>query len=189
MKTKSECEQLCHPTPPPTPPPKMYQCNLTTHQCFLCPDQKACPGGLPLGPCEAGCKHSKHGPHGDLIGVWRGLYIQNAYSRKEIELVLNTTSFTMYIDNVYHFTANVTSLGADVMLMNIIAGAHVGFKFGTIFQTASGQANGLYEVMTLARGEMGGTFPQDYQTPMETLGMQEMVLSKCTASQCKFNQP
>ena len=189
MKTKAECEQLCHPTPPPTPPPKLYQCNLTTHQCFLCPNQKACPGGLPLGPCEDGCKHSKHGPHGDLIGTYRGIYIQNAYPHDEVEMVLNKTMMVLYINNVYHFTCNVTSLGADVMLMDIVDGAHQGFKFGTIYQVSSGQSSGLYEVMTMGKGQLGGTFPQDYATPMETLGMQEMVLAKCTDSTCKFNKP
>lgn len=182
----AECKQFCHATPPPTPPQHMALCNLTTHQCHPCPNNASnCPGALPKDACEAACTHHKKGPHANIIGRWRGIYIQNGYKRVESELVFDNVTAHFYISNVLQFSANVTSLGADVMIFDIISGSKKGFKFSALYQLAP-QVEGIYETMTMAAGALAGSTPSTYAAAMSTEGDHVYALNKCMGEPCKF---
>lgn len=184
---QAECEALCHPTPPPSPPQNMYTCNLTTHQCIKC-NQTHCPGEMPLGQCESSCTNPKPGPHGNLIGVWRGIRIQNGYQTGEVEAVFTNTSVTFYKAGAEQFTANITSLGADLMIMKIMSGTYQGWVQSAIYQSAN-QDNGMYMAITFAKGIMGQSPPGSYSQAMYTPGMEEYVYFKCNAEPCVFKTP
>lgn len=184
---KAECEAICHPTPPPTPPQNMYTCNTTSKQCIKC-NATHCPGEMPLGQCEAACTHPKPGPHGNLIGVWRGIRIQNGYKVGEVEAVFTNTTATFYASGVEQYTANITSLGADLMILDILTGTYKGWKVSAIYQSAS-EGQGLYSAITFAKGVTGQGPPSSYQQAMYTPPMEEYVYVKCNGSPCKFNSP
>lgn len=183
----NECQALCHPTPPPTPPQNMYTCNTTTKQCIKC-NASHCPGEMPLGQCEAACTNPKPGPHGNLIGVWRGIRIQNGYVPGEVAAVFTNTTVTFYSSGQVQYTANVTSLGADLMILEITSGTYNGWKVSAIYQSAS-EGLGLFEGITFAKGIVGQGPPSSYQQAMYTPPMEEYVYWKCNGSPCKFNTP
>jgi len=186
---QKECELFCKPTPPPTPPQPQAVCNLTTKQCHPCPDhEQHCTGALPLPACEAACSSHKKGPHANIVGLWRGIEIQADYKHIEVELLFNNTGATFFKSGVEQWYANVTSLGSDAMLFDVLSGTHKGWKFGTLYQQAGAGVN-FYEQMTLAQGKWGGSFPQTFAGPMETPGETEYVLFKCTGDPCTFTQP
>lgn len=183
----AECEALCHPTPPPTPPQNMYTCNTTSKQCIKC-NASHCPGEMPLGQCEAACTNPKPGPHGSLVGVWRGIRIQNAYAPGEVDAVFTNTSATFYANGQVTFTANVTSLGADLMILDITSGTYKGWKVSAIYQSAS-EGLGLFQSITFAKGITGQGPPSSYAQAMYSPPMEEYVYWKCNGSPCKFNTP
>lgn len=185
--TKAQCETLCHPTPPPTPPQQQYVCNVSLKQCFKC-NATHCPGSLPQGPCEAACVHPKHGPHSNLIGVWRGIRIQNGYETGEVEMAYTKTNMSFYVAGAYQFTANITSLGADLMIFDVLDGQYKGATFGAIYQI-SNQYQGIYDQITFARGLFGRSAPQSYDEAMFSTGMTEYTLVQCKSGQCQFKQP
>ena len=184
---KEMCTQVCRPTPPPTPPPQQYVCNITTKQCLKC-NSTYCPGSLPLGPCEAACSNPKPGPSGNLIGIWRGIQIQNGYDHYEYQLVFTNLTVKMFKNKVYMYSANITSLGSDVMLMTVIDGPYATWSYGVIYQLAT-QPQGGYEEITYAQGVMGQSFPPSLQAAMSSAGMTEYKMSKCTEMPCKFEEP
>lgn len=182
-----ECETLCIPTPPPTPAPPQYVCNITSKQCYLC-NTTHCPGSMPLGQCEAACTNPKPGPHGNLIGVWRGVRIQNGYKVGEIEMVFTKTNYSYFAAGVYQYTANITSLGADLMLLEMLDGTYKGWKFAAIYQSGT-EASGMYDFITFAKGVLGQSAPASYPEAMYTPGMQEYIMAKCDQAPCVFNAP
>lgn len=181
------CLELCRPTPPPPPPQKQYTCNVTTKQCILC-NSSHCPGSMPLAQCEAACTNPKPGPHGNLVGVWRGIRIQNGYTVGEVEMVFTTTNVTYYRAGQKVYVANVTSLGADLMLLTIIQGDHQGWRFTAIYQEST-QSAGLYTYITFARSALDGPAPASYDQAMYTQGMEEYIMAKCDSAPCKFRTP
>jgi hypothetical protein len=184
-----ECKQFCHATPPPTPPQPMALCNLTTMQCHPCPDNAThCPGSLPKGACEAQCSHHKHGPPASTVGVWRGIYIQNGYRRIEVDVVFDNTSATFVQVGSEPMKCNVTTLGSDLMIFDVLTGQYKGWKFAGMFQTAP-QPGGLYETMTLAAGKLGSGAPSTFDGAMSTQGDSVYVLDKCTGGSCTFKNP
>eukprot|EP00331_Platyophrya_macrostoma_P010651 CAMPEP_0176421600 /NCGR_PEP_ID=MMETSP0127-20121128/9266_1 /TAXON_ID=938130 /ORGANISM="Platyophrya macrostoma, Strain WH" /LENGTH=653 /DNA_ID=CAMNT_0017802353 /DNA_START=111 /DNA_END=2072 /DNA_ORIENTATION=+ len=184
---QAECEALCHATPPPTPAQDMYTCNTTTKQCIKC-NLTHCPGEMPLGQCEAACTNPKPGPHGNLIGVWRGIRIQNGYKVGEVEAVFTNTTASFYTAKVLQFTANVTSLGADLMILDVLTGTYQGWKLSAIYQESS-EGLGLYGAITFAKGIYGQGPPSSYAQAMYTPPMEEYVYYKCNESPCSFAQP
>jgi hypothetical protein len=184
-----QCEQFCHATPPPTPPQKMALCNLTTKQCLPCPDNAThCPGSLPLAACEAECSHHKKGPHAAIIGIWRGIYIQNGYDRVEIDVVFDNLTATFVQAGNAPVKCDVDSLGSDLMIFTIVDGTYKGWKFTAIFQTEE-QPGGFYESMTMAAGKLDGSAPSSYDEAMSTQGDRVYVLNKCTGDPCTFKNP
>jgi len=165
----------------------MYTCNTTTKQCVKC-NMTHCPGEMPLGQCEAACTNPKPGPHGNLIGVWRGVRIQELYAVGEVEAVFDNTSATFYADGVLQYKANITSLGADLMILDILTGQWAGWKISAIYQSGT-QFNSLYEFITFAKGIPGQAPPSDYKEAMYTPPMEEYVYAKCLSTECKFNTP
>jgi hypothetical protein len=165
----------------------MYTCNLTTKQCIKC-NVTHCPGEMPIGQCEAACSNPKPGPHGNLIGVWRGIRIQNGYQVGEVEAVFTNTSATFYADNKVQWSANVTSLGADVMILQILTGNYKGWQVSATYQSAS-EYQGMYAAITFAKGIIGQGPPQSYAEAMYTPPMEEYTYFKCSQSPCKFNAP
>jgi hypothetical protein len=187
---KAQCEQTCKPTPPPTPKPKMALCNETTKKCLPCPhNETTCPGALPMGACEAACSKKKKGPHAKLIGIWRGIYIQDGFKRETVTMVVNKTSMSLWVAGKYQFSADVTSMGSDAMLLKINDGQFKGWKYGAEYQIAGTTGEAGYEMITLANGKYGQGFPPNYSAPMSTKGMTELVLAKCEAAPCKFDKP
>jgi len=184
-----ECEQYCHATPPPTPPQKMALCNLTTKQCLPCPDNAThCPGSLPLAACEAECSHHKKGPHAVIIGVWRGIYIQNGYDRIEVDVVFDNLTATFVQAGKAPMKCDVDSLGSDLMIFTITEGKYVGWKFTAVYQTQS-QPGGFYETMTMAAGKLDGSAPSSYDEAMQTPGDEVYNLNKCLGDPCNFKNP
>ena len=181
------CLQTCKATPPPAPVPAQYTCDLTTKQCVPCPG-KNCPGEMPLTQCEQLCPHPYPGPTPDIVGVWRGVYIQQQYSVGEVDFVFDMSSCTVYKDGVFFFHATIISLGSDVMLFTIDKGANAGHSFGTLYQMAT-QDFGMYWQMTMAIGTLDGSFPGSFNKPMYATGMQEVVLAQCLTAPCVFNAP
>lgn len=181
------CLQTCVPTPPPAPRPKEYVCDLQTKQCTYCPNQD-CPGMMPLTQCQELCPHPYPGPTPDIIGTWRGLYIQQQYSEGEVDFVMEPSGATVYKDGVFFYHATIISLGSDVMLFTIDKGANSGSTFGALYQMAT-QAEGMYWQMTMAIGGLNQTFPGDFNTPMYSHGMQEFNLAACLKSPCAFPNP
>lgn len=182
----AECQQICRVTPKPKPQ-DLYTCNITTKQCIKC-NQSHCPGEMPLTQCEAACTHPKPGPAGNLVGVWRGIRIQNQYLVGEVEAVFTNTSATFYADGKQEWTANVTSLGADLMILKVLSGKWQGWTISAIYQT-SGQYNNLYSFITFAKGVPGRGPPSSYPEAMYTPPMEEYVYAKCASAPCKFNTP
>lgn len=179
------CQQTCVATPPPAPTVTQYTCNLQTHQCEIC-SSPPCPGSMPLNQCQQLCPHPYPGPTPALLGVWRGLYIQQRYSVGEVDFVFNATGCSVYKDGVFYFYATIISLGSDVMLFTIVSGANAGKTFGTLYQMAT-EGHSMYTQMTMGIGKFGDTFPGDFDTPMYTIGMQEVVLAQCMPnSPCSF---
>lgn len=183
----SECEQLCRPTPPPTPPQDMYICNITTKQCYKC-NETFCPGAMPQATCAAACVKPKPGPTGLVVGLWRGLQIQNSYPLTEYEWLFNASALTVYKQGQEQWSATITSYGGDVMQFDVVSGTASGSKFSAIYSVQN-QGGPLYSIMTLAVGSKNGNVPQSFATPMETAGEIELVLAKCVSSPCKFNNP
>ena len=181
------CVQTCKATPPPAPVPPQYTCDLTTKQCVPCPAAN-CPGEMPQNQCEQLCPHPYPGPTPDIIGIWRGVYIQQQYSIGEVDFVFDMSGCTVYKDSVFYFHATIISLGSDVMLFTIDKGANAGHTFGTLYQRAQ-QDFGMYWQMTMAIGKLDGTFPGDFNTPMYSLGLQEVVLAQCLQAPCVFTPP
>jgi hypothetical protein len=181
------CLETCKATPPPAPVPNQYTCDLTTKQCVPCPG-KNCPGEMPQDQCEQLCPHPFPGPTPDIVGIWRGVYIQQQYFIGEIDFVFDMSGCTVYKDGVFYFHATIVSLGSDVMLFTIDKGANAGKTFGTLYQMAT-QDFGMYWQMTMAIGTLDGTFPGDFNTPMYSTGMQEVVLAQCLDAPCVFNAP
>lgn len=179
------CQATCVATPPPAPTLVQYTCNLNTSQCAIC-SSPPCPGSMPLVQCNELCPHPYPGPTPALLGVWRGIYIQQRYSIGEVDFVFNETGCTVYKDGVFFFHATIISLGSDVMLFTIDEGSNKGSTFGTLYQMAR-EDFGMYTQMTLAIGKFGGGFPADFNTPMFTTGMQEVVLAQCAKAPCNFN--
>jgi hypothetical protein len=101
---------------------------------------------------------------------------------------MNSTGASVYKDGVFYFHASIVSLGSDVMLFTIDQGANAGKTFGTLYQMAY-QYEQMYNQMTMAIGVFGENFPTDYNTPMYTTGMQEVVLVQCLKSPCTFPRP
>lgn len=180
---KAQCEALCKPTPPPTPPPAQYVCNTTLKQCFKC-NKTHCPGSLPQGPCAAACTHPKHGPHANLIGEWRGIFIQPGYPNIECEVSFNNVSLSVFLNGQYRYTGNITSYGADAMKVDILDGRNKGWSYGATYQFAS--QDNEYEMITMAKGILGQSFPSSYEEAMVTPGMEVLVLAKCQGMPCKF---
>lgn len=179
------CQETCIATPPPAPTVTQYTCNLQTHQCVVC-SSPPCPGSMPLDQCESLCPHPYPGPTPALLGVWRGIYIQQRYSVGEVDFVFNASGCTVYKDGVFYFYATIISLGSDVMYFTIVSGANKGSTFGTLYQMAA-EGHSMYTQMTMAIGKFGDGFPADFNTPMYTTGMQEVVLAQCMAnSPCTF---
>ena len=181
------CLATCKPTPPPNPLHKQYVCNLVTHQCTLC-TAPHCPGSMPLAQCESLCPNPTPGPTPDMVGVWRGIYIQNNYPIGEVDLVLNSTGAFFYVYGALYFTANGVSLGADVMLWSILTGPWAGKSIGVLYQMAT-TFYGMYWQSTMALGQLDQNFPTDYNTPMYTHGMSELVLAQCLQAPCQFHSP
>lgn len=178
----STCAQICRPTPSPPPVPKLYKCDLVTHQCSPCTEMP-CPGSMPLEQCAQLCPNPHPGPTPAIVGVWRGIYIQQGYSAGEVDVVMDPSGATFYKDGAQYFHAAVTSLGADVMLFKVDSGAYKGHTLGALYQLAP---QGMYEQMTMAFSKPDGNFPSEYNTPMFTPGMTEMVLAKCLQAPCEF---
>jgi hypothetical protein len=183
---KAECLEVCRPTPSPTPKLQQYVCNITSHQCHKCEDDD-CPGSMPEATCEASCKKPHKGPTHLVVGVWRGLQIQNNYPLAEWEWVFNSSSLTVYRNGVMKFAADVTSYGGDEMIFTVSTGANAGSKFSSLYTIAD--QGRLYEVMTLAMSASDGPVPTGYAGPMQTAGQVEVVLAKCSMTLCKFNTP
>jgi hypothetical protein len=183
------CKQFCHATPPPTPSQPMALCNLTTMQCHPCPDNATnCPGSLPKDACEAQCSHHKHGPPSALIGIWRGIYIQNGYKRVEVDVVFDNESATFVQAGEEPVKCNVTTLGSDVFIFKIMTGQYKTWTFAGMFQEA-GQPEDLYETMTLAAGKLGQSAPTSFDGAMSTEGDEVYVLQKCSGAPCVFKNP
>jgi len=182
------CLATCKPTPPPNPRVPQYTCNLETHQCVFC-SADHCPGSMPQAQCEQLCPHPLPGPTPDMVGVWRGMYIQNNYPVGEIDLVLNMSGAWFYIDKALFFQASVISLGADVMLWTVqSAGALQGKQIGVLYQMAT-TFYGMYWQGTFALGIPDHGFPGGYNHPMFTMGEKELVLAQCLQAPCQFNPP
>lgn len=180
----SVCQATCIATPPPAPTLAQYSCNLTNQQCTLCTNPP-CPGSMPQVQCTELCPHPYPGPTPALLGVWRGIYIQQRYSIGEVDFVFNSTGCSIYKDGVFFLYATIISLGSDVMLFTVVSGAGKGTTFGTLYQMAS-EDFGMYFQMTMAIGKTGAGFPADFNTPMFTTGMQEVVLTQCMKAPCSF---
>lgn len=181
------CIQTCKATPPPAPVPQQYTCNLQTHACTICPANN-CPGQMPQGQCEQLCPNPYPGPTPALLGIWRGIYIQQQYSTGEVDFVFDVSGCTVYKDGAFYFHATIISLGSDVMLFTVDKGFNAGSTFGTLYQIAQ-EDFGMYNQMTMAIGKLDQSFPGDFNTPMYTIGMQEVVLAQCLAAPCTFVQP
>jgi len=184
---KEVCIETCKQTPPPAPLRKQYTCNFTSQQCVRCTETH-CPGSMPVHQCEAACAHPNPHPTPALIGVWRGVYIQNAYSNGEVDFVFTYDGVSVYKDGNLYFNASVIVLGADVLLFNITSGPNSGKTLGLLYQMST-QDFGMYTQMTVAVGMLDGAFPQDYNTPMFTPGEKELVLAKCLEAPCSFPSP
>jgi hypothetical protein len=183
----AECQQLCRPTPPPTPAIPQYICNITTKQCYKC-NETFCPGSMPQATCAAACVKPKPGPSGLVVGLWRGIQIQNNYPLGEYEWLFNSSSLTVYKQSVELWSATIVSYGGDVMVFTVTSGAGVGSTFSGIYSVQN-QNGPLYEIMTLAMGGANGAVPQSFAGPMETAGEYEVVLAKCFSSPCSFSNP
>jgi len=183
---EAQCEQICHPTPSPSPPPQQYVCNLTLKQCFKC-NTTHCPGSMPQTTCEAACKHPHKGPTALVIGVWRGLMINNLYEVAEFEMAFNETDVTWFKNGEKQWDGSVTSLGGDVMLFDVSSGPDAGKSFSVQYSIANQGA--LYSMMTMAAGAFGASVPQSYETAMDTKGDLEYIFAKCNQAPCVFKQP
>jgi len=183
---KEECLEICRPTPSPTPTMQQYVCNMSTHQCHKC-EEASCPGSMPQSTCEASCKKPHKGPTSLVIGVWRGLEIQNNYPLVEWDWVFNASSLTVYRNGQMEFVADVTSYGGDEMIFDVTQGTATGSKFSAIYTIAD--QGRLYEAMTLALSAANGVVPTGYSAPMQTKGEAEFVLAKCDMTVCKFSAP
>lgn len=175
------CEALCRPTPVPTKV-KEYLCNMTTKKCHEC-SEEFCPGAMPKEACAASCIKPHKGPSKDVAGMWRGIQISEHYPLAEIELVLNASKVAMYKNNKMTWSGTVESYGGDVMIFEVD-----GKKLPAIYSVAD-QHSGFYSIMTIAFGLADGLIPQGFAPPMETKGMYEQVLAKCTSSPCSFVFP
>ena len=73
-------EKSCSPIPDP---PKRFSCNTTTFTCAEDPlgDEKA--------TCDTSCSNSTPA---ELVGIWRGLYVQQNFTKGEWELNFSTTT-------------------------------------------------------------------------------------------------
>lgn len=183
----AECQQLCRPTPPPTPAIPQYICNITTKQCYKC-NQTFCPGSMPQATCEAACVKPKPGPSGLVVGLWRGIQIQNSYPLGEYEWLFNSSALTVYKQNQELWSATIVSYGGNVMVFTVTSGVGSGSTFSGIYSIQN-QNGPLYEIMTLAMGSPNGAVPQSFAPPMETAGEYVLVLAKCASSPCQFTNP
>lgn len=185
----AQCLATCKKTPPPNPLVPQYTCNLATHQCQLC-TAAHCPGSMPKGQCESLCAHPRPAPTPDMIGVWRGIYIQQGYAFGEIDLVLNMTGAFFYVNGVQYFTAGVVSLGADIMIWTVQTGpaALVGKSMSVLYQMANVDRK-MYWQGTFAISVPDGQFPSGFNRAMYTKKMSELVLTKCLNAPCKFHSP
>jgi hypothetical protein len=182
-----ECEEVCRPTPSPTPQLQQYVCNITSHQCHKC-EEEHCPGSMAESACEAACKKPHKGPTSLVVGIWRGLEIQNNYPLVEVDYVFNATSLTVYRNGQLQFTADVTSFGGDEMIFNVNSGPDAGKTFSAEY-TIANQGTGLIEQMTLAMSAADGAIPDNYSGPMQTAGQKELVMVKCNMAPCSFTAP
>jgi len=181
------CLATCKETPSPAPTVPQYNCDLDTKTCTLCPSGD-CPGSMPQAHCEALCPNPYPGPTPNLIGVWRGIYIQNDYSIGEIDIILTASGATVYKDGTLYYQATIISLGSDVMIFTITTGQNAGKTYGTLYQLAI-QDYGMYTNMIMAMGGYDLPGPVDFNTPMYTSGMREVVLTGCDSAPCTFPNP
>jgi len=153
-----------------------YVCNATTQSCNL-----GQPGqGTPKDQCDASCKAHKKTPV-DLIGVWRGLMINQKYLFGEFDFNITATQFIEKFNGSVIFTADVATIGADLLLTETSPTA------GNVYTAirASG-TNGVVDFLTLAAGAPNGPAPADFKKAMVP-PMHEMILAKCAGANCKFN--
>ena len=124
-----------------------------------------------------------------LSGVWRGIYIQQRYSNGEMDLTMQfgDSKVQVYKSGSLYFTANVISLGSDIMIFHIKSGAGAGHSLSAQYQLAI-NGMGMYYQMTMAFGILDGPFPADFNTAMYTTGMKEAVLTKCIEEPCVFSK-
>merc|ERR1712146_255334 len=108
--------------------------------------------------------------------------------RVEVDVVFDNETATFVQAGQQPMKCNVTSLGSDLMIFNVLEGQYKGWTFAAMYQSAQ-QPDGLYETMTLAAGKLGSNAPSSFDGAMGTQGDSVYVLDKCGGAPCTFHNP
>lgn len=136
--------------------------------------------GVPEQDCVASCK-AKPGPPSQLIGDWRGLFIQNGYPYGVVTIAINQSSITAKFQGKLLFTGSMKHLGGDVFV-TYTTGANKGATIAGMYTNAE---NEVVEYIEIAFGGDNTDAPASYKEGMKSPNI-ELVLAKCASSNCHF---
>lgn len=187
-----------------------YDCNTTTWQC-----EPTTPGhGSSLPICQDNCNKTKPPPVPSpitpssptspamnpplppvtpitppvLIGVWRGVEIDNRYKTGEWDFNFDMNGgVSVYFNSQKAFDAVVGITAGGWLVLNITSGAGAGDVRIVNYQVANTMSVAF---TTFAMGAPGVTSgPPDYNPAMTNVNQLEFVLVRCVAANCVFTPP
>lgn len=153
-----------------------WVCNPSNQTCT-----PTTPGsGVPQQDCQTSCK-AQPGPPSQLIGNWRGLFIQQGYPYGIVTVNITQTQITVALDGTTLFTGSMKSLAADVFI-TYTSGPNAGKTIAGIY---TNDQNEVIEYIEIAFGGDNEAAPANYKDGMQKPNI-ELVLAKCASANCQF---
>lgn len=151
-----------------------FTCDDATQMCT--PTQAG--SGVPKAACDTSCK-SKKGPPTELVGNWRGLFIQEGYNFGVVSIKIKASNVTIQLPGVETLTATIKHIGGEVFL-TYTSGPLAGSQIAGIFTIQYAE---LATYIDLAFGGANENAPTSYPDAMVAPSTQ-LFLAKCTAPTC-----
>eukprot|EP01012_Entosiphon_sulcatum_P029628 TRINITY_DN361_c0_g1_i1.p1 TRINITY_DN361_c0_g1~~TRINITY_DN361_c0_g1_i1.p1 ORF type:complete len:750 (+),score=90.47 TRINITY_DN361_c0_g1_i1:724-2973(+) len=179
--SKEQCEAICI---------ELYRCDEASLQCVIAPWPTP---GIPLPDCQTGCKPHNVTPS-DLVGLWRGVQINNGYVNGEWDANFENTKLTLAgpLGGLSGTTSYIGPVPRVIVQVKVasssISGIAVGSVLSMIFQ-ADG-ASPVTRYLMLASGAPNGPAPDDFHKALNmTSGFDWTLMSCQPGTACSFHMP